>query len=126
MPYNVAAAAPFSTSTRSMVEGSISSMRDGEPPPPLPMPYPPPEFSRTPSTNTIGSLDCDNDALPRMRIFAPSPERPPDTKPLTPGSRAVSKLDMSLIGALAGGIITATVLPNRLTSVFCPLPVTTT
>jgi hypothetical protein len=103
VPYSVAAAAPFSTSTRSIVLGSMSSIRDGEPPPPVPTPKPPPELIRTPSTKMIGSFDCESDALPRMRILAPSPDRPPDTRPDTPGSRAVSRLEMSLMGALAGG-----------------------
>jgi len=37
VPYNVAAAAPFKISMRSIASGLMSSSRDGVPPPPVPM-----------------------------------------------------------------------------------------
>ena len=74
----------------------------------------------------IGSLDCESDELPRIRICAPCPVRPPPSTTTKPGSRAVSRLETSLIGALAGGVMTATELPSRFVSVFWPEPVTTT
>ncbi len=81
---------------------------------------------RMPSTKMIGSLDCESDELPRMRIFAPSPVRPPEGRPTRPGSRPWRMLDTSDIGMSCGGFTIATVFPSFFTSVAWPDPVTTT
>ena len=88
--------------------------------------WPPPALMRMPSTKMIGSFDCESEALPRMRIFVPSPVRPPDGRPTIPGSRPCRMFDTSVIGMSSGGRTTAIVLPSFLTSVACPDPVTTT
>jgi hypothetical protein len=123
----VAAAAPLSTSTRSIVLGSMSSRRDGAPPArATSRPKPPPVLMRMPSTKMIGSLLCEIDALPRMRMRAPSPVMPLDGSPTTPGSRPCSASVAVRIGACSGGFTTAMVLPSFFVSTAPPAPVTTT
>ena len=71
VPNRVAAEAPFKISIRSMDSGLMSSSRDEDPPPPestSPPPKPPPVSTRTPSMRTIGSFNCDREALPRILI----------------------------------------------------------
>ena len=89
-------------------------------------PLVPAELMRTPSTNTIGSLLCVSDALPRMRILMASPTRPLLESPTTPGSRPWSNSIVDLMGANFGGSIVATELPSRFTSVAPAVPVVTT
>ena len=72
---------------------------------------------RMPSTKMIGSLDCESDELPRMRIFVPSPVSPPEGNPTRPGSRPCRMFETSLIGMFSGGFTIATVLPSFFTSV---------
>jgi hypothetical protein len=81
---------------------------------------------RMPSTKMIGSLLCEIDALPRMRMRAPSPVMPLDGSPTTPGSRPCSASVAVRIGACSGGFTTAMVLPSFFVSTAPPAPVTTT
>ena len=53
-----------------------------------------------------------------VRVRAIGYSRETRSVTVTPGSRAVRRLEISLIGAFAGGVMTATVLPSRFTSVF--------
>ena len=107
---------------RSIVVGSMSSMREIDDPPELE----PDELMRMPSTNTIGSFDCVSEAFPRMWMRMPSPARPEVAIAWTPGSRPCSSSEALLIGANLGGSIVATELPSRLTSVAPAVPVVTT
>src|SRR5436309_1422240 len=78
-----------------MASGLMSSSRDGVPPPPAPIqfgsPNPPLRFTRTPSTYTTGSFACVRLAEPRIRIWAPSPARPPLGSTDTAGSRPANR-----------------------------------
>ncbi len=76
----------------------------------------------------IGLLDCESEALPRIRMRAPAPLAPLDGDTVTPGTRAESASDGVWIGADCSSLRSTrpTVLPSFLVSTAPPVPVTTT
>ena len=130
VPNKVAADAPFRISTLSIDSGLISSKREVDPPPPDPTnppPNPPPLSTRIPSTITIGSFNWDKDALPRIRIWAPSPVKPPEGNATIPGSRPANRSENELIGNFSklAVVIDPILLPNCFLATGAPVPVTT-
>ena len=113
-----------------MDSGLISSRREVDPPPPDPTnppPNPPPRSTRIPSTITMGSFNWDNEALPRIRICAPSPVRPPDGKATIHGSRPCKRSEKELMGNCSrlAAEIDPILLPNCFLATGAPVPVTT-
>ena len=131
VPYSVAAAGPFSTSTLSISLGSKSLRRDTTPElnACTKIPLPVALFTRMPSTYTSGWLESENVPMPRMRMLAPEPTIPVPGSTTTTGVRPFRRAstDGRAVFAVTSATLTvATEVPRERSCSPPAVPVTTT